>query len=108
MSGLHFTPTFAVALPRFAPLSLSFLSLMLFPIFILFIRSVWHSEENSFVTLDHSGILETELVSILEETQFTILIDAYPAPKVTWMKDSEATPENYYTFTNTSHVEGNR
>ncbi|KAG7228764.1 hypothetical protein INR49_008542 [Caranx melampygus] len=38
--------------------------------------------ENSFVTLDHSGILTSEFVSLLEETEFTILINAYPAPKV--------------------------
>ncbi|XP_041861672.1 platelet-derived growth factor receptor alpha isoform X2 [Melanotaenia boesemani] len=65
-------------------------------------------EENSFVALDHSGILATEFVSILEETEFTILIDAYPVPKVTWVKDGTVIPEKYYIFTKTSHIEGNR
>lgn len=65
-------------------------------------------EENSFVVLDHSGILSTEFVSLLEETEFTILIDAYPAPKVMWLKDNKAIPENYYVLTKTSHLEGNR
>ncbi|XP_069555354.1 platelet-derived growth factor receptor alpha [Brachyistius frenatus] len=65
-------------------------------------------EEKSFVALDHSGILVTEFVSILEETEFTILIDAYPAPKVTWLKDGKALTGNYYVLTITSHLEGNR
>ncbi|XP_031167585.1 platelet-derived growth factor receptor alpha [Sander lucioperca] len=65
-------------------------------------------EENSFVALDHSGIQATEFVSLLEETEFTILIDAYPAPKVTWLKDGTAMPQNYYILTKTSHLEGNR
>ncbi|XP_042339135.1 platelet-derived growth factor receptor alpha isoform X1 [Plectropomus leopardus] len=65
-------------------------------------------EENSFVALDHSGILATEFVSLLEETEFTILIDAYPAPKVTWLKDGKVMPQTYYVLTKTSHLEGNR
>ncbi|CAK6956108.1 platelet-derived growth factor receptor alpha [Scomber scombrus] len=65
-------------------------------------------EENSFVALDHSGIQPMELVSLLEETEFTILINAYPAPKVTWLKDGKAIPENYYLLTKTSQIEGNR
>ncbi|KAM6921684.1 platelet-derived growth factor receptor alpha [Xenentodon cancila] len=65
-------------------------------------------EENSFVALDYSGIAETEIVSILEETEFTILIDAYPVPKVMWLKDGTAIPENYYIFTKTNHVEGDQ
>ncbi|KAM4575089.1 platelet-derived growth factor receptor alpha [Fundulus diaphanus] len=65
-------------------------------------------DENSFVTLDHRGILQTEFVSILQETQFTIYINAYPAPKVSWMKDGQALSENYYIFTKTSHIGGNR
>ncbi|KAF1386141.1 hypothetical protein PFLUV_G00115080 [Perca fluviatilis] len=65
-------------------------------------------EENSFVALDHSGIQATEFVSLLEETEFTILINAYPAPKVTWLKDGTAMPQNYYILTKTSHLEGNR
>lgn len=65
-------------------------------------------EENSFVTLDHGGILQTEIITILAETQFTIYINAYPAPKVSWMKDNQALSENYYISTKTSHVEGNR
>lgn len=60
------------------------------------------------MTLDHSGILATELVSLLEETEFTIFINAYPAPKVTWLKDGRAIPENYYVQTKTSHFEGSR
>lgn len=65
-------------------------------------------EDSSFVTLDHSGILPTELVSLLEETEFTILIDAYPAPKIMWQKDGKDIETNYYLFTRTSFVEGNR
>ncbi|XP_060884998.1 platelet-derived growth factor receptor alpha [Labrus mixtus] len=65
-------------------------------------------EDNSFVALDHSGIFEIEFVSLLEETEFTILITAYPAPKVMWMKDGKAIPESYYVLTKTSHIEGNR
>ncbi|XP_072246068.1 platelet-derived growth factor receptor alpha [Leuresthes tenuis] len=66
-------------------------------------------EEDSFVSLDHSGILATEFVNILEETEFTILIHAYPiVPKVTWLKDGEAIRQSYYVLTKTSHVEGNR
>lgn len=65
-------------------------------------------EENSFVALDHSGMLASELVSLLEETEFTILIDAYPAPKVYWQKDGKDIEESYYVLTKTSHFEGNR
>ncbi|KAM9848951.1 platelet-derived growth factor receptor alpha [Aulostomus maculatus] len=65
-------------------------------------------EESSFVALDHSGILPMEFVSLLEETEFTILINAYPAPKVMWLKDGKDIPESYYVLTKTSHVEGNR
>uniref|UniRef100_A0A1A8UQB2 Platelet-derived growth factor receptor alpha n=1 Tax=Nothobranchius furzeri TaxID=105023 RepID=A0A1A8UQB2_NOTFU len=65
-------------------------------------------EENSFLALDHSGILTTEFVSILEETQFTILINAYPAPSVSWLKDGTALSENYYISSNLSRIEGNR
>nr|XP_046248139.1 platelet-derived growth factor receptor alpha [Scatophagus argus] len=65
-------------------------------------------KENSFLALDHSGIPETEFVSLLEETEFTILIDAYPAPKVIWEKDDKIISGNYYILTKTSHLEGNR
>ncbi|XP_072294210.1 platelet-derived growth factor receptor alpha isoform X2 [Eucyclogobius newberryi] len=65
-------------------------------------------EESSYVALDHSGILPTEFVSLLEETEFTILIDAYPAPKVSWQKDDKDIEQNYYVLTKTSHFEGNR
>lgn len=97
--------------PRLAPLLLSVL-LDPFPTAIcslLYSSSLFFpSEENSFVALDHSGILTTEFVSLLEETEFTILIDAYPAPKVLWLKDGKAISESYYVLTKTSHVEGNR
>ncbi|KAM8889495.1 platelet-derived growth factor receptor alpha [Synchiropus picturatus] len=65
-------------------------------------------EENSFVTLDHSGIGSTVFVSLLEETEFTILIHAYPAPKISWLKDGKAITENYYVTTSSSHLDGNR
>ncbi|KAK9518941.1 hypothetical protein VZT92_021706 [Zoarces viviparus] len=65
-------------------------------------------EENSFVALDHSGILATEFVSLLEETEFTILIDGYPAPKVSWLKDGRDMSQSYYVLAKTSHLEGNR
>lgn len=70
--------------------------------------SLFYTEEDSFLTLDHSGILSTEFVSILQATEFTILISAYPVPKVSWLKDGKELPENYYVFTKTSHSEGNR
>lgn len=60
------------------------------------------------MSLDHSGILAVEFVSLLEETEFTILIDAYPAPKVSWLKDGKDISQNYYLLTKTSHLEGNR
>ncbi|XP_057697882.1 platelet-derived growth factor receptor alpha [Corythoichthys intestinalis] len=65
-------------------------------------------EESSFVALDHSGILDTEFVSLLEETQFTILIDASPSPKVTWQRDGKDIPESYYINAKSSHLQGNR
>ncbi|XP_036970034.1 platelet-derived growth factor receptor alpha [Acanthopagrus latus] len=65
-------------------------------------------EENSFVALDHSGILPMEFVSLLEETEYTILINAYPAPKVMWLKDGKALQGNYYVLAKTSHLKGNR
>lgn len=66
------------------------------------------AEKNSFVKLDHSGILSTEFVSLLEETEFTILIDADPAPKVMWLKDDAALPESYYVHTKTRHLINNK
>lgn len=66
------------------------------------------SEENSFVALDHSGILTTEFVSLFEETEFTILINAVPAPKVRWLKDGKDLQGNYYILAKTSHLEGHR
>ncbi|XP_028300005.1 platelet-derived growth factor receptor alpha isoform X2 [Gouania willdenowi] len=65
-------------------------------------------EDKSFVALDHSGILATEFVTILEETEFTILIDAYPPPKVTWMKDDIDIQGNFYIHTKVGHIQGNR
>ncbi|XP_030228589.1 platelet-derived growth factor receptor alpha isoform X2 [Gadus morhua] len=65
-------------------------------------------EETSFVALDHSGIGTLEEVTLLEQTEFTILLDAYPAPKVSWQRDGAAMPENYYLSTKTSHISGNR
>ncbi|XP_034036396.1 platelet-derived growth factor receptor alpha [Thalassophryne amazonica] len=65
-------------------------------------------DENSFVTLDHSGILPLELVSLLEATEFTILIDAYPAPKITWQKNGKDISNSYYIHTKSSHITGNR
>lgn len=66
------------------------------------------AEKNSFVKLDHSGILTTEFVSLLEETEFTILIDADPAPKVMWLKEGVALSESYYVHTKTRHLIGNK
>ncbi|XP_068448927.1 platelet-derived growth factor receptor alpha isoform X2 [Clinocottus analis] len=65
-------------------------------------------EENSFVALDHSGILTTEFVSLLEETEFTVLIEASPAPKVSWLKDGKDLSQSYYVLAKTSRLEGNR
>ncbi|XP_071005721.1 platelet-derived growth factor receptor alpha [Oncorhynchus clarkii lewisi] len=64
-------------------------------------------EENSFVILDHSGIGAVEFVSMMEETEFTISIEAFPAPKVTWLKDGIAITENSYFLTKTRRLAGN-
>lgn len=66
------------------------------------------TEDNSFLTLDPRGILQTEFVTIFEETQFTIYINAYPTPKVSWMKDDQALTEDFYISTKMSRIEGNR
>lgn len=58
--------------------------------------------------LDHSGIGVVEFVSMMEETEFTISIEAFPAPKVTWLKDGIAITENSYFLTKTSRLEGNQ
>lgn len=65
-------------------------------------------EEDSFVALDPSGIQATESVGLLEETQFTVLMDASPAPKVSWQKDGEDLSQSYYVLTKTSHLTGRR
>lgn len=115
VSGLSFTLALSVPVPHLCP-CVALLSLLI-PFFTQFHPQPptdsfpflsLTSAENSFVTLDHSGILTTEFVSLLEETEFTILINAYPAPKVAWLKDGKAMSENYYTHTKTSHIEGNR
>lgn len=113
--GLHFTSALPIIMSRFAYLTLSFFipTLCLLAFFInnyncLELFFIVFAEENSFVTLDHGGILQTEIVTILAETQFTIYINAYPAPKVSWMKDNQALSENYYISTKTSHIEQNR
>ncbi|XP_054458592.1 platelet-derived growth factor receptor alpha [Anoplopoma fimbria] len=64
-------------------------------------------EENSFVALDHGGLQATEFISLLEETEFIVLINADPAPKVTWMKDGKDLSQSFYVLTKTSHVNGN-
>lgn len=104
--SLHFTSTLSSVCVFLLHRSSVFLSSMILRSF--FHPLVCHSEESSFIVLDHSGIFETEFISLLEETQFTILITAYPAPKITWMKDNNLIPESYYVFTQTSHFEGNR
>uniref|UniRef100_A0A6Q2XR39 receptor protein-tyrosine kinase n=1 Tax=Esox lucius TaxID=8010 RepID=A0A6Q2XR39_ESOLU len=64
--------------------------------------------ESSFVKLDHRGIGAVEFVSVMEETEFNIFMEAFPAPKVTWLKDGIAVTENSYLLTKTSHLEGSR
>lgn len=114
MSDLDFTSTPSVVLPSFqsSPCLLAFAFLHYkflttntgFFFFSLFLNS----DDDSFVALDYSGILTTEFVSLLEETEFTIIIEAYPSPKVAWFKDGKAISGNYYVQTKTSHLEGNR
>ncbi|XP_016886800.1 platelet-derived growth factor receptor alpha isoform X3 [Cynoglossus semilaevis] len=65
-------------------------------------------EENSFVSLHHSGIFEVEYVSLLQETEFTVFIDASPPPKVMWLKDGKELPANYFIDTQTVPFQGNR
>ncbi|KAM6963198.1 platelet-derived growth factor receptor alpha [Aplochiton taeniatus] len=64
-------------------------------------------EDPSFVSLNNEGIGAVETISLLEETEFTILIAAEPAPKVTWLKDNVPMAENYYMFATSSHIRGN-
>ncbi|KAJ7986489.1 hypothetical protein DPEC_G00340410 [Dallia pectoralis] len=64
--------------------------------------------ESSFVSLEHRGIKALEFVSEMEETKFTIAMEAFPVPKVTWLKDGIAVTENSYLLTKTSRLEGNR
>ncbi|KAL1022590.1 hypothetical protein UPYG_G00029630 [Umbra pygmaea] len=63
-------------------------------------------EDSSFVKLDHRRINVVEFIGILEETEFTIAIEAFPAPKVTWLKDGVSITENSYILTKTSRLEG--
>lgn len=96
-------------------LSFFFLSLSLYPTLHHYLSlcsplfsTLLSVEENTFVMLDHSGIGVVEFVSMMEETEFTISIEAFPAPKVTWLKDGIAITENSYFLTKTSRLEGNQ
>ncbi len=54
-----------------------------------------------------NGIGPVEVVSLLEEKEFTIYIDADPEPKIRWFKDNLQL-DNSYISTKTSHLEGLR
>lgn len=63
--------------------------------------------ESSFVEIISNGIGPVEVVSLLEEKEFTIYIDADPEPKVTWFKDGQIL-EDSYIFSKTTHLENLR
>lgn len=54
-----------------------------------------------------NGIGPVEVVSLLEEKEFTIYIDADHEPKVKWFKDNLQLDDSYIS-TKTSHLEGLR
>ncbi|KAL1254660.1 hypothetical protein QQF64_016889, partial [Cirrhinus molitorella] len=63
--------------------------------------------ESSFVEVISNGIGPVEIVSLLEEKEFTIYIDADPEPKVRWFKDGLQLDDRYIS-TKTTHLEGLR
>ncbi|KAI2651924.1 Platelet-derived growth factor receptor alpha [Labeo rohita] len=63
--------------------------------------------ESSFVEIISNGIGPVEVVSLLEEKEFTIYIDADPEPKVRWLKDGLPLDDSYIS-TKTTHLEGLR
>uniref|UniRef100_A0A8C1EBX5 Platelet-derived growth factor receptor alpha n=1 Tax=Cyprinus carpio carpio TaxID=630221 RepID=A0A8C1EBX5_CYPCA len=63
--------------------------------------------ESSFVEIISNGIGPVEVVSLLEEKEFTIYIDADPEPKVRWFKDDLQLDDSYIS-TKTTHLEGLR
>ncbi|XP_076134312.1 platelet-derived growth factor receptor alpha isoform X2 [Alosa pseudoharengus] len=65
-------------------------------------------EEKPFVSLDHSGIGGVEVITLLEDTEFTIFIDAYPEPKILWKKDGIPLEKSTFLYAVNSHVLGNR
>ncbi|XP_031430244.1 platelet-derived growth factor receptor alpha isoform X2 [Clupea harengus] len=65
-------------------------------------------EEKSFVSLDHRGIGGVEDITLLEDTEFTIYIDAHPEPKMMWKKDGRPLDKSTFLYAMNSHVLGNR
>ncbi|XP_016143980.1 platelet-derived growth factor receptor alpha [Sinocyclocheilus grahami] len=63
--------------------------------------------ERSFVEVISNGIGPVEVVSLLEEKEFTIYIDADPEPKVRWFKDGLQLDDSYIS-TKTTHLTGLR
>ncbi|XP_016427418.1 platelet-derived growth factor receptor alpha-like [Sinocyclocheilus rhinocerous] len=63
--------------------------------------------ESSFVEVISNGIGPVVVVSLLEEKEFTIYIDADPEPKVRWFKDGLQLDDSYIS-TKTTHLEGLR
>ncbi|TRY94941.1 hypothetical protein DNTS_013092 [Danionella cerebrum] len=63
--------------------------------------------ESSFVEVISNGIGKMESVSLLEEKEFTIYIDADPTPKVRWFKDGLPLDDGYIS-SKTTHLEGLR
>uniref|UniRef100_A0A665TS07 Platelet-derived growth factor receptor alpha n=1 Tax=Echeneis naucrates TaxID=173247 RepID=A0A665TS07_ECHNA len=62
--------------PQLSPLCVALLSLCPDPL-VIFLFPL-PSDENSFVTLDHSGIQTMESISLMEETEYIILINGHP------------------------------
>ncbi|XP_036409962.1 platelet-derived growth factor receptor alpha isoform X1 [Megalops cyprinoides] len=64
--------------------------------------------ENAFITL-LPHIAPLEFANPLEEKAFVVHIDAYPAPRVKWLKNNAVLDESSHSvFTKTSSLDGNR
>ncbi|XP_051951302.1 platelet-derived growth factor receptor alpha [Xyrauchen texanus] len=63
--------------------------------------------KSDFVEVISNGIEPVEIVSLLEDKEFTIYIDSDPEPKVSWFKDGLPLDESFIS-TKTTHLQGLR
>ncbi|XP_051501293.1 platelet-derived growth factor receptor alpha isoform X2 [Myxocyprinus asiaticus] len=63
--------------------------------------------ESAFVEVISNGIEPVEIVSLLEDKEFTIYIDSDPEPKVRWFKNGLPLDESFIS-TKTTHLQGLR